>query len=219
VAWVLSEELRLEPGLTISPACHWTAKPGVRGFLGKPYFLCLPWGPVLTQPWLICACRHVSDVRNCDCLRTWLRDSWYCLSWWQCTPVVVYCWYWGIPSARQQCCESVKGTEVNHSKDYFQKQSLLSVKNPVEACWLWLGQWALRPPGSLCRRSTSRQMWRVQTCPQASYWLLTFLQNSLFWLLVQGVPCFLSRSMSCQVGRWPGHDCIFSYGDMWQGTE
>ena len=68
----------------------------------------------------------------------------------------------------------------------------------VEAYRLWLvrtlpqiGQWALIPPGSLYQRSILKEMWRVQTYQQASYWLLMLLQHPVLWLLG------LLRSMVC----------------------
>jgi hypothetical protein len=56
-------------------------------------------------------------------------------------------------------------------------------------------------------------MWRMQTYPQASYHLHTWLQNSGFWswkTQEHGVSCFALRSLVCQVAWLLGHVCLFS---------
>lgn len=48
----------------------------------------------------------------------------------------------------------------------------------------WIGQWALILPGSLYRRTTQNETWRVQIQQQVSYCLLTChfrIQCSAFW--------------------------------------
>lgn len=89
----------------------------------------------------------------------------------------------------------------------------------VEAYRLWLvrtlhqiEQWALIPPEVLCQRSTLKEMWRVQTCQQATHSSSEF--NDLTSEKTQECsipPCFLLRSVVCQVGCPSDHACIFSF--------
>lgn len=121
--------------------------------------------------------------------------------------------YWGISWQDHNARVSLKGLEMTCSGE----QHLLYRTWASSYLWKpthcdWLAHYLQLDsecfyPHCLCVERTLKETWIVQSCLQASYWLLTPFPNSHLWLLEHSVPCFLFRSAMSQVG-WPG---IFPY--------
>lgn len=104
--------------------------------------------------------------------------------------------------------------EINRSANSFGNSVCFLAREPplidgsyplwLVSTWLWIGQWALPLPGSLCIQNPWKENWRVQ--------LSTSHTTPEFRVLTSGTQCamLLIQKRSVPISGQSGHTCTFS---------
>lgn len=132
---------------------------------------------------------------------------------------------WGVAQQNSSACGSVKGLEMNHSRDCFRIQHLLYCEQlhsgslSAVISYLWLAHYLgldseCSHHQELCAEETCQRRhgeWRHISRPANSSSQATSECHVMTSGNTQepGVPCFSLKRAVFQVGWLPGHACIF----------